>query len=447
MLATGLVGMLRPPDVPAKEVSRPAACADSVVHIFARFQRRWSLLKTSRLLPSLPERGAIEFICLLALFMIKFPPTPRALAVVLPFVWLLGLLAGCSKGSAEKSADIPPAFTSEHGVLRVPDGSPLRSRLVVDTVQMREAPHTLAFPATVEADPARTANILPALTGKVTALKVGLGDRVASGQVLAVVDSGDLALAYADEARSRDALDLAKKALERSRGVRDAGGAATKDLEAAQSTYNQAAAESDRAQMRLRAVGGEGGGKSASHAMNVISPISGNVIALSVTPGVFVNDPAVSMMTIANLDAVWITANVPENEAGLIANRQHVDATLAAFPGEVFHGEVSFVTSVLEPDTRRNKVRIAVDNRDGRLKPNMFASASFAIPEPAQIFVPETALLMNNDSVSVFVEVSPWVFQRRTVELSYDESAGARVVKGLKAGERVIVKGGVLLND
>ena len=61
--------------------------------------------------------------------------------------------------------------------------------------------------------------------------------------------------------------------------------------------------------------------------------------------------------------------------------------------------------------------------------------------------MPESALLMNNDSVTVFVEVSPWAFERRTVALSYDETAGARVLKGLKAGDRVIVKGGVLLND
>jgi cobalt-zinc-cadmium efflux system membrane fusion protein len=369
---------------------------------------------------------------------------PHALvAVVASFALLLN---GCSKGSAEKSAELAPAFTSEHGLLRVPDGSALRPRLVVEAVQVRQAPHMMAFPAMVEADPARTANILPSLTGKVTELKVGLGDQVSRGQVLAVIDSGDLAQAYADVVKARDGLELAKKALDRSHGVRDAGGAATKDLEAAQSSYNQALAESDRAQTRLRAVGGSGE-KTLSNAMNVTSPISGQVTALSIAPGTFVNDPNASMMTVSNLDSVWITANVPEGEAGLVTRGQHVDASLAAFPGEVFHGNVSFVTAVLDPDTRRNKVRVAFDNPDGRLKPNMFASAMVAVAQPAQVFVPETALLMNNDSVTVFVEVSPWTFARRTVELGYDETSGARVIAGLKAGDRVLVKGGVLLND
>jgi cobalt-zinc-cadmium efflux system membrane fusion protein len=353
------------------------------------------------------------------------------------------MLAACSHGSTEAPPPVP-VIVAEHGLLRVPEKSPLRTQLVVQPVELRNAPHALVFPATIEADPSRTANVLPALTGKVVELKVGLGDHVTRGQVLAVVDSGDLAQAYADVDKARDALDLAKKGLDRARGVKAAGGAAQKDLEAAQSSYNQAQAEFNRAQTRLIAVGGAPG---SARTMTVSAPVSGYVTTLSVSPGTYVNDPTAAMMTIANLDAVWITANVPESELGLVAKGQLVDATLAAYPDEVFHGRVSFVSPVLQADTRRDMVRVAVANPDGRLKPNMFANASFSIPQPAQVFVPESALLMNNDSITVFVEVSPWTFERRTVELSYDETAGARVVKGLKAGDRVIVRGGVLLND
>jgi cobalt-zinc-cadmium efflux system membrane fusion protein len=63
------------------------------------------------------------------------------------------------------------------------------------------------------------------------------------------------------------------------------------------------------------------------------------------------------------------------------------------------------------------------------------------------VFVPESALLMNNDTTSVFVEVAPWTFERRAVELSYDDGGDTRVLKGLKSGDRVVVRGGVLLND
>lgn len=354
-------------------------------------------------------------------------------------------VAACSHSSNE-SVETPHVI-SDHGVLRIPEKSPLRSELIVQAVEMREMPHAMTFPAEVEVDPAHQANVLPSLTGKVVELKVGLGDHVSRGQLLAVIDSGDLAQAYADVDKASDTLDLARKSLERARGVQQAGGSAVKDLQAAQSGYNQALAEFNRARTRLTAVGGASGSHATARSMNVTAPASGYVTALSVSPGMYVNDANAPMLSIANLDTVWITANVPESDVGQVAKGQQVDATLSAYPDEVIHGQVSFVSPVLQADTRRSMVRVTVANPDGRLKPNMFAQASFHIPQPPQVIVPESALLMNNDSITVFVEVAPWAFERRAVELSYSETEGARVTKGLKAGDRVIVRGGVLLND
>ena len=353
-------------------------------------------------------------------------------------------LAACSHRAGDQAS--PPPFVEDHGILRVPDGSPLRKALTVAPVEMHAAPHALVFPATVESDPAHTANVVAPLTGRITELKVGLGDHVARNQLLAVIESGDMAQAYADVAKATDALTLAKKGLERARGVQQAGGSAVKDLEAAQSNTHQAQAEWDRAQVRLRSINTDGQGGS-THSIRITAPVSGYVTALSAAPGTYANDTTTPLMTIADLDSVWITANVPEFDVGGIAKGQAVDATLSAYPDQVFHGQVAFVSQVLQADTRRDMVRAAFSNADGRLKPNMFAKASIAVPQPAQVFVPESALLMNNDNTTVFVEVSPWAFERRTVVLSYDESTDARVVKGLKAGDRVVVKGGVLLND
>ena len=367
-------------------------------------------------------------------------------AIRLSLVIVMALsMAACSHGADENTTP-PPAFTVENNLYKVPDNSPLRNELIVQPVDMHHAPHSMVFPANVEADPVRTASVLPPLTGKVVELKVGLGDHVTRGQLIATIDSGDLAQANSDVVKARDAMNLAKKALDRAQGVKAAGGNAVKDLEAAQSSYNQAQAEYDRARTRLVAVGGEPDAQTA-RPMQVTAPITGYITALSVAPGVYVNDPTASMMTISNLDSVWITANVPESDSGMVAKGQKVDATLAAYPDKVFHGNVTFVNPVLQSDTRRDLVRVTFANPDGLLKPNMFANARIDIPQPEQVFIPQSALLMNNDSITVFVEVSPWTFERRTVDISYDESDGTRVLKGLKEGDRVIVRGGVLLND
>jgi membrane fusion protein, heavy metal efflux system len=86
-------------------------------------------------------------------------------------------------------------------------------------------------------------------------------------------------------------------------------------------------------------------------------------------------------------------------------------------------------------------------NPDKSLKPGMFANASFSAPMISRLVVPTSALLMSNDRTSIFVEVEPWTFERRDVETEYEEGSTAVIKTSLKPGERVIVRGGVVLND
>lgn len=369
----------------------------------------------------------------------------RLSQILIIFITLM-TINGC-KRSTEKTEAVPTAVVVDHGQWHVPEQSPLRSRLIIEPVEEKDVFHALVLPATVEANPAHMVNILPPLTGRVVELRVGLGDHVISGQVLAVIASGDLEQAYADDDKARDTLDLAKKTLEREQGLKKAGAAPDKDIEAAESEYTQALSEFNRAEARLKSLGGSPDSKGSSRQMTITAPTGGSITALSVSQGTYVNDLTAAIMTISNLDSVWVTANVPENNVGSVTTGQQVDITLPAYPGKVFHGTVSFINAVLEPDTRRDKVRIAIDNTDGSFKPNMFANVTFHLSEPKAVLVPQSALLMNNDSITVFVEVSDWTFERRTVELGDDEGDNARVIKGLQAGDKVIVKGGVLIND
>jgi len=355
------------------------------------------------------------------------------------------LIAACSHDTAG-DRNIAPAVLFEHGQWRVPEKSPLRTRLKIQDVVLRDVNQPLVAPAMVEADPAYTINVLPPLTGRIAELKVALGDRVTRGQVLAVIISGDYAQAISDQAKAADALALAKKAFERADAVKQAGGAAEKDLEGARSTFAQAQAEYARAQTHLASLGASTA-KGDMRRMQVLSPTDGSITALSAAAGAFANDPNAALMTVTDLDHVWVTANVAENEARMVAPRQPVDVTLPAWPGREFHGTVQSVSAVLDADSRRIKARIAVPNQDAALKPNMFATATFQVPRPRALLVPQSALLMNNDNVTVLVEVSPWVFERRAVELGDDVDNQARITKGLRPGDRIVAAGGVLIND
>ncbi len=359
----------------------------------------------------------------------------------------LGLsLTACSHSQSGTAAADAPMLVRDHDKVTIPADSPLRKRLQIAAVSDQATAQSITVPAVIEAQPSRTIQVLAPLAGHVLKVNVQVGDHVRKGQVLALLASGDMDQAYADAAKAGDALDLARKALDRTAGVQQAGGAAAKDLEAAQSTYNQALAENRRAQARLAALGA---GKAAGTAgtLPLVSPINGVVTSSIAAAGSNVTDPTAPLMTLVDTSEVWVTANVPEDQVGLVKPGQDASITLQAYPDDILHGKVSSVDAILQADSRRSKVRIALANPDDRLKPNMFANASIQVPQPGQIMVPQSALLMNNDSVFVFVEIAPWTFVRRAIDISYDDASNTRVQSGLKVGERVIVSGGVLLND
>jgi cobalt-zinc-cadmium efflux system membrane fusion protein len=105
------------------------------------------------------------------------------------------------------------------------------------------------------------------------------------------------------------------------------------------------------------------------------------------------------------------------------------------------------VSKVLDADTRRTKIRVIIDNADGKLRPNMFATVELFAPPENKLIVPTSALLINNDAVTVFVEVAPWIFERRSVRTEAETGDSVVVTSGVEGGDKVVIRGGVLLND
>jgi cobalt-zinc-cadmium efflux system membrane fusion protein len=355
--------------------------------------------------------------------------------------------AELTQSAAAAAAEQQAPFSRVGDRIVVPPNSMLRSQLKVAEVTSEVVSRKLTLPAVVEADPAHTVKVLPPVGGLVASLNVELGQRVEKGRDLVVIDSGDLALAYSDRDKARAQLVLTKKTLDRMVTLEKVTAIAAKDREGAQNDYAQAQAELERSELRLRAIGAAAELKEGDRHLTVKAPASGSITDLQIAAGAIINDPTAPIMTIANLDTVWVTANVPEKDLSFVFTGQTVTVTFPSYPDKVFSGKVLFVSDIIEPDTRRNKVRIAFDNPDKMLKPNMFANATFVAPSASRLVVPNSALLMTKDQTNVFIEVAEWAFERREIEIINQESTNAVVKSGLRPGDRVVVKGGVRLND
>jgi cobalt-zinc-cadmium efflux system membrane fusion protein len=353
-----------------------------------------------------------------------------------------GLLNRGNKGSSE-----PNLMERQGDKIIVPEGSALRSRLQVITASAQTVSPKLLLPALVESDPARTAAVLTPLSGRLIALKVALGDRVSRGQVVAIIDSPDLAQAYTDNEKAADAFKLNQKNLERQEAQNKLGVASDRDLDQAKSDYAQAAAEYTRTQAHLKTLGASAEPKSASRELSVAAPVAGSVTTLSVAPGNMINDPTQPLMTIADLSTVWVTALVPEKDIAGVYKNQDAQVTLAAYPDRALRGKVLFLSDVIDSDSRRGKIRIAFANGDYALKPNMFATVVLSGGARSLVVLPSSALLMNNDRTSVFVATAPWTFERRNVDAQLEEGSSVAIRSGVSAGDQVLVKGAILLND
>jgi cobalt-zinc-cadmium efflux system membrane fusion protein len=374
-------------------------------------------------------------------------PTLVALAV-------LGLSGRGLFASHASAADTPdaaapvPALRHDGARLIVPEASPLRRTLAVATLADENVAAPFTLPAVVEADPARLAKVLTPVTGRIVSIAKRLGDEVRAGDVLFTIDSVDLAQAHADAAKAHAALALAQRNLARQRELDASEIAARRDLEQAQGDYEQAASEAARADARLAQLGA-GAGKGAAAGGRVLAvraPISGRVVDLAAAAGGYWNDATAPLMTVADLSRVFVTANAQEKDLGRVYAGQSASVGFDAYP-EPLEAKVGFVGALLDPDTRTVKVRIPCDNRDGRLKPGMFAEATLRARPHQGILVPMTAVVQSGFDTRAFVEVAPWAFESRVVTLGPQIGERIEVVAGLKPGERVVVKDGVLLND
>ncbi|MDR3502391.1 MAG: efflux RND transporter periplasmic adaptor subunit [Legionella sp.] len=361
-----------------------------------------------------------------------------ALLLVLLFIWFYTL----TLSSHSKKPNHAPMLIREGNLIKVPEHSPLRSQLRVQTIQASNAPHIIKLAGVVEAEQTRNIAILPSLTGQLVSLNTQLGDEVKKGQVLAVMQSPAMAQAYADKIKAQSALKQATEAWNRAQKVNRAGANAIKDVEQIKNTYLQAQAEMQRAQATLEALG-----QNKENLLQIMAPIDGKITTLNYGSGAYITDQTTPIFYLSNIHAVWVTACVPEQSIPWVKKGQKVKIHVAAYPQQHWNGIITFTNHFLDPDTRCNKSRIALANPDERLQPNMFATVNTEIPQDEQPIVPLSALLMYNDTTSVFIETAPWTFTQRTVVLGSEDKEHVRIRSGLKPGDRIVTAGGILIND
>ena len=183
----------------------------------------------------------------------------------------------------------------------------------------------------------------------------------------------------------------------------------------------------------------------ARHALVVRSPASGIVMEKSAVAGVraMAGD---TLFKIADLSTVWIIAEVYEQDIGLIAQGQKVQARLDAYPGQAFEGRVGFIYPTLNAATRTARVRVELPNPKGLLKPMMYARLEIATGSHRGLAVPRSAVLESGRRALVLVDLGAGRFEPRTVKVGIRGEDMVEVLEGLQRQERVVVGANFLID-
>ncbi|OGT17539.1 MAG: efflux transporter periplasmic adaptor subunit [Gallionellales bacterium RIFOXYB12_FULL_54_9] len=366
---------------------------------------------------------------------------------LMPVLLLAALLAGCQK----KQETPVLAAADDPAIVNV---SPeLLKRLTVSAVGAGEIAEIVRVPARVEVDEQRVARIGAAVTGRLTEIRAELGQRVRRGDVLATLHSAELSssqLAYL-KAVSQEGQQM--RAVTRAKLLFEADVISSAELQKRESELLQAQAERQTSHDQLKVLGMIEADISKLtetrlvHSLSsVIATLDGAVIERKVTQGQVVQ-PADALFTIADLSHVWLVAEIPEQQAGLVRAGGVTEAEISALADQDIKGKLIFVSDTVKPDTRTVTVRMDVENADRLIKPGMLASMLIRGAPHKRVMLPMVAIVREENRDYVFVQLDAHRFQLRQIKLGQESGGGAPVLEGLLEGEKIVTEGAFHLNN
>ena len=316
--------------------------------------------------------------------------------------------------------------------------SPREVRLAdvrTDMVRVRSLHKNIRVVGKVTYDERRLAHVAAWVGGRVDRLFVNFtGAEVVKGQPLLQIYSPDLVTTQEEYLLALETLDKVQNSRipDTMEGARSLVRAARKRL-LLWGISEQQVAELDR-------------NREAGTHVTIYAPIGGTVIKKKVREGMYVKEGH-TLFDIADLSMVWVYADIYEHDLSWIEAGQKAMVTFGAYPGEIFHGTITFVDPFLNPKTRSVRVRIELSNLDGRFKPEMFADVDVRVPTGEILTVPKTAVLDTGPRKIAYLDRGDGQFVGVEVKIGPVAEGYYSVLSGLSPGDRVVTTANFLIDS
>jgi cobalt-zinc-cadmium efflux system membrane fusion protein len=359
------------------------------------------------------------------------------------------LLSSCGRGEQPTVSDA--ATTQPQTTVSAAESHP---RVETALVELGSGAHDLALAGKVAYGEDRYSRISSPIQGRVLEVRAHLGERVQAGSVLLVLDSQEIAQAYSEYVKEDSDLQYATRARDLAKDLYENKALPLKDLKQAENELIKARAEYRRAKERLLSLRVPAqelekplDRQKITSRFEMKSPLTGIVVERNVTPGQSIGgDSGQVVFTVADLDMLQVVADVYERDLALVKEGQFAKVSVEAYPDVSFPATVATIGDVVDPTSRTIKLRALVNNKDHRLKPEMFARLHIEVGESTRLLtIPREAVLEEDGKEFVYVVEGIDQYVKREVKVSTISPDQVRVLEGLVSGQRIVIKGAVLI--
>lgn len=311
-------------------------------------------------------------------------------------------------------------------------------------VNLQDVKDELKLFGKVSADNNKMAHIYPITGGIASEIKVELGDYVTEGQLLAVIKSSEVADFQRQLVNAKSDVAIAEKNLEVTKDMHAGKLTSDKDLLASQQELEKANSELTR----IHEVYSIYKLKQGSD-YRITAPISGFIINKDITQNEELRtDRTEEVFSIAQIDNVWVLANVNESNISKVALNYEADVQTLSYPDKIFKGKVDKIFNVIDPATKAMKILIKIANPDLLLKPDMNATVILKFSENKQMTaVPSSAVLFDKNKNWVMVYKDKTHIETRNIEVYRMLGDVTWISSGISEGDNVISKNGLLIYD
>ena len=363
--------------------------------------------------------------------------------VLLAMPLLVGALltSSCSttKAKVDEAAAAPPPVQvveqhPDQNVIKV--DQPERFKLA--TVGEREEKPETHATGSVTPDVERSVPVVSLASGRVVGIYAKLGDDVKKGQLLLKVQSNDIVNAFQTYEQAKSDEKLTFTQLDRAKLLYDKGAISLNDLQVAQDADEKAKVAVKASGQQIRTLGADVNREDP--VVTVYAPASGTIVEQNVVNASSVHTPdnQPNLFTIADLSRVWVLCDVYENDLPAVRLGETADIKLNAYPDQTFHGKITNIGKVLDPNLRTAKVRIELAN-PGIMRAGMFVTAIFyGLKGTTHAIVPSSAVLHLHDRDWVFVPAGNGQFKRNEVTGGKIENGTQIILSGITPGQQIV---------